>query len=414
MVSSRAMSSISTLAVSPSEPPHEPSLEAAGFARWAPRPRLEAWPREDGKTMVRVIDWNLLHAWKDNDTRLEVVARTLEVERPDIVALQEVSQSWLMSRSNRAKVLAERLGFAWKYQGTNGIPKIWEEGLAVLARRTIVRTARRRLIGSLPRPLWARQVFVGETRLEDGTPFAVASVHLGFPENGEVENLEQALDAADLVSREVLARGIPAVLIGDLNAPASALSVRALTTGEILGGDAPFVDAWVVVGSGSGITSIPTNPYTDAPEDPPQRIDYVLVLQGTSPAVIPIAARVIGDRPGEGGVYGSDHFGLVVDLRVESPSTTGGGSDQCDASATAKDLCARIARVRSKIRMLRSQARAESEGACRSLVRDQRGGYPGTVSTRALREATLAKVRAAFGPPPPVRKDTSPRTYEES
>jgi endonuclease/exonuclease/phosphatase family metal-dependent hydrolase len=373
------------------------------FTRWAPPPRLEAWPREDGKGLVRVIDWNLLHAWKDNNTRLEVVARTLEVERPDIVALQEVSQSWLMSRSNRAKVLAERLGFVWRYQSTNGIPKVWEEGLAVLARRPIVRTARRRLVGSLPRPLGARQVFVGETRLEDGTPFAVASVHLGFPKNGEVENLEQALDAADLVSREVLARGIPAVLIGDLNAPTSALSIRALTTGEILGGDAPFIDAWVVVGSGSGITSIPTNPYTDAPEDPPQRIDYVLVLQGTRPAVIPIAARVIGDRPEEEGVYGSDHFGLVVDLKVESPSTTGGGSDQRDASAAARDLCARIARVRSKIRMLRSQARSESERACLSLVRDQRGGYPGTVSRRALREATLAKVRAAFSPPPPVR-----------
>jgi hypothetical protein len=77
-----------------------------------------------------------------------------------------------------------------------------------------------------------------------------SSVHLGFPANGEVENLEQALDGADLVAREALARGIPAVLTGDLNARASALSVRALTTGEILGGDAPFVDAWAVAGSG--------------------------------------------------------------------------------------------------------------------------------------------------------------------
>lgn len=35
-----------------------------------------------------------------------------------------------------------------------------------------------------------------------------------------MENLEQALDAADLVAREALAGGIPSVLIGDLGSSA--------------------------------------------------------------------------------------------------------------------------------------------------------------------------------------------------
>jgi endonuclease/exonuclease/phosphatase family metal-dependent hydrolase len=373
--------------------------ESPGGAPVAPPACLEVRHRGNGRRILRVLDWNLLHAYKDNNTRLEIVARALEVERPDVVALQEVSESWLMNRSNRAEVLAKRLGFVWTYRGTNGIPKVWEEGLAVLARRAIVRTTRRRLVGSLPRPLGARQVLVGETRLEDETPFVVASVHLGFPERGEVENLEQALDAADLVAREALARGIPAVLIGDLNAPASALSVRALTTGHILGGDAPFVDAWAAVGSGPGITSTPTNPYTDAPRDPPQRIDYVLVLQGTCPAAIPVAARVIGSRPTAGGVYGSDHFGLVVDLELRSPPATATRSGASDVRAMAQDLCARIERVHSKIRALRKEARLEVAGTCRSFVGDQRGGYPGAASTPVLRDATLAKVREAFGIP---------------
>jgi endonuclease/exonuclease/phosphatase family metal-dependent hydrolase len=326
---------------------------------------------------VRVLDWNLLHARRDNRARLEVVARMIANEHPDVVALQEVSQSWLLGRGNRAEVLARRLDLQWSYQATDGIPKVWEEGLAVLSKRAIIRTVRRKLVGSLPRPLIGRQVLIGETRLADETPFAVASVHLGFPDNGEVENLEQALDAADLVAREVLARGIPAVLTGDLNARASALSVRALTTGEILGGAAPFVDAWAAVGAGPGITSTPTNPYTDAPGDPPQRIDYVLVLQGTDPAVRPVGARVIGDRPTRNGVYGSDHFGLVVDLELEAP----GRSDERHAGARAKDLCERIARVRSRIRELRNEARLEIEAE----------HLPG------FRKATLAKVRAAFG-----------------
>ena len=353
------------------------------------------------KRTVRILNWNLLHHRRDNERRLEVVARALEAEQPDMVALQEVSQSWFMRRANRAKVLATRLGFAWSYRGTNGVPKLWEEGLAVLARRPIVRTARRRLDGSSPRPLNARRVLIGETRLEDGTPFAVASVHLSFPENGEVENLEQALDAADLLARETLARGIPAVLVGDLNASAAALSIRALTTREILGGDAPFVDAWAAVGSGAGITSCPTNPYTDAPTEPPKRIDYVLVLQGTRPVATPVAARVIGDRPTEEGLYGSDHFGLVVDLELGSPAATGQRADRQEARAAAHDLCARIAQVRSKIRAIRSEARSEIQRVRSTLPRDQSGGSWGPTWAQQLRAHTLAKVRAAFGQPLP-------------
>jgi hypothetical protein len=63
----------------------------------------------------------------------------------------------------------------------------------------------------------------------------------------------------------------------------------------------------------------------------------------------------------------------------------------------AKNLCARIAQVRSKIRVLRNEARAEIERARRSLAVDQTGGYWGATSMPRLRTTTLAKVRAAFG-----------------
>jgi endonuclease/exonuclease/phosphatase family metal-dependent hydrolase len=355
--------------------------ESPGGAPVVSLVRVERQPPGNGTRAVRVLDWNLLHTRKDNQARLEVVRRLIESEQPDVVALQEASRSWVLGRENRAKTLADRLGFQWCYQATDGVPIAWEEGLAVLSKRAIIGTARRKLVGSLPRPLIGRQVLIAETRLADGTPFMVASVHLGFPDNGEVENLEQALDAADLVAREALARGIPAVLTGDLNARACALSVRALTTGEILGGEAPFVDAWAVAGSGPGITSTPANPYTDAPEDPPQRIDYLLVLQGTDPVPTPVVARVIGDRPTKDGVYGSDHFGLVVDLELGAHPTPAARPAERDAGARAADLCERIARVRSRIRKLRAEARLDVE----------RERFQG------LRKATLAKVHAAFG-----------------
>jgi hypothetical protein len=173
-------------------------------------------------------------------------------------------------------------------------------------------------------------------------------------------------------------------------------------------------DAWAEVGSGAGVTSTPSNPYTDAPADPPQRIDYVLVLQGTRPLATPVEARVIGDRPTEEGVYGSDHFGLVVDLELRSRPTAGGHSQEHDARAMAQDLCARIARVRSKIRELRKEARAELERARRPLRYDQTGGCPGAASAQWLREATLAKVRAAFGAIPKIPTKTPLSTCEGS
>jgi endonuclease/exonuclease/phosphatase family metal-dependent hydrolase len=398
MLGSHVASRISQLAVRclglPATPlaPAREVVVINGTSRLRQPSSIRTLPRQSrgGAGTVRIVNWNLLHARKDNDRRLEVVARALEAEQPDIVALQEVSQSWLLQRPNRAEVLARRLGFAWSFRSTNGAPKLWEEGLAILARQSIVRTVRQRLAGSQPWPLNARQVLIGETRLNDGTPFAVASVHLSFPTNGEVENLEQALDALDLLSREVLARGIPAVLVGDLNAPPDALAVRALTTSEILGGAAPCVDAWAAVGSGPGITSTPTNPYTDAPADPPQRIDYVLALQGTRPLARPIGARVIGNRPAAGDIYGSDHFGLAVDLELDARR-----SDDRAAGLAAANLCARIAHARWKIRALRDEARAEIR-AGRALMPDQTGEDPAASSTQRLRARTLAKVRAAF------------------
>ena len=81
------------------------------LGRQAPPVHLSIQP-SGGTRTVRIVNWNLLHARRDNDRRLEVVARTLETEQPEVVALQEVSQSWLLKRPNRAEVLAKRLGYA--------------------------------------------------------------------------------------------------------------------------------------------------------------------------------------------------------------------------------------------------------------------------------------------------------------
>lgn len=348
-------------------------------------PALAQDPALEGQT-VRVATWNLLHAARRNDERLALVAAELAPLAVDALGLQEASRSLLLARRSRARVLGEALGLSSIYRMSDGVPFLWDEGPAVLVRGPLVRTARARLAHSWPVPFEARTVLLAETRLLQGAlPFCLASTHLGL--GGEVENLEQALDALELVAREALARGVPAVLVGDLNAEAGHLAMRALT-GRLLGGEPPLLDAWRATrGDEPGLTSDPDG------DDPALRIDYVLVLRGTDPALRPVSARLLGEEgPARAA---SDHRGVLVELQVER---AGAGITAAlagrDAPATstpaaqAEALLARIARLRERISALRAEARRE-------LLDEARVAHePATLAARDEVEPGAREVRA--------------------
>ena len=109
---------------------------------------------------------------------------------------------------------------------------------------------------------------------------------------------------------------VSAILGGDLNASPATDEIRMLT-----GDAAPpvpgiwFRDAWVHAGDGPGFTWSNTNPWAATSLDVDRRIDFVMVghpkLGGVGQ---PRRAELLGDTPVDG-VYGSDHFGVVTDLR---------------------------------------------------------------------------------------------------
>jgi endonuclease/exonuclease/phosphatase family metal-dependent hydrolase len=112
----------------------------------------------------------------------------------------------------------------------------------------------------------------------------------------------------------------PVVVLGDFDAAPDAASLRFWTGRQSLNGiSVRYEDAWQVCHPGvPGLTFDPRNPLVRAGEmklERGRRIDYILVRSGLhGPALDVAACRVVFDQPVDG-VWPSDHYGLLADLR---------------------------------------------------------------------------------------------------
>jgi endonuclease/exonuclease/phosphatase family metal-dependent hydrolase len=93
------------------------------------------------------------------------------------------------------------------------------------------------------------------------------------------------------------------VVAGDLNATPGSASIRRIRKA--------FLDAWERSGDGPGDTWTAGNPLADTTKGQAGRIDYVFVSQELEV----VAARRVGTEPVDG-VWLSDHYGVLVDVRV--------------------------------------------------------------------------------------------------
>jgi endonuclease/exonuclease/phosphatase family metal-dependent hydrolase len=132
--------------------------------------------------------------------------------------------------------------------------------------------------------------------------------------------LERELQAvARFVGELTDSRKIHTVLVGDLDADPAASSIRFWTGHHALGGlSVCFRDAWESAHPGEdGSTFTTMNPLvTEAARDWPfQRIDYIFVRCGEhAGSTLQIhGCSVVFEEP-VGGVWPSDHFGVVADL----------------------------------------------------------------------------------------------------
>lgn len=112
---------------------------------------------------------------------------------------------------------------------------------------------------------------------------------------------------------------LPPVIAGDLNAEPDSAEVRYLTGLQSLEGrSALFYDAWRLAGGGGpGSTWSNRNPYARIAIEPDRRIDYILAGYPQENGVGRIESCRVVCNDEEDGVWPTDHFGVLAELRTE-------------------------------------------------------------------------------------------------
>jgi endonuclease/exonuclease/phosphatase family metal-dependent hydrolase len=202
---------------------------------------------------VRVMTYNLHNGFGTNGAlEMEELARVIEVQMPDIVALQEVSRGWAINGSmDMLEWLSQRLKMPYIYGATTG--PLW--GNAILTRYPVLEfqevSLPPRSLPLLRGFLWAR------LDIGDGQQIHVINTHFHhLEEDGKIrENQSRVL-------LKFMAGTNQTVLMGDLNA-------------------SPFDDEIALLqraGLKDALAEIIPG-YTYPSDDPTKRLDYIMVTQ---------------------------------------------------------------------------------------------------------------------------------------
>jgi endonuclease/exonuclease/phosphatase family metal-dependent hydrolase len=268
------------------------------------------------------LTWNLWWRFGDWQLRREVISVVLAAERPDVIGLQEV---WTAAGGNQAHLLADQLDMHWALAPSPD-PGRWQRRLgdstpgianAVLSRWPITDHD----VLALPAPAGrAQERTVLYARIDAPRgPIPFFTTQLDSAPAESATRCAQVRAIAGFVAGHVPdpSHGHPPVVTGDLNAEPDSDEVRLLcghkTTPVVPG--LVLIDAWRYADPADpGWTWDARNPHVAATFEPSARIDHVLVgPPGAAGRGHVRDARVVGNQP-VGGVWASDHAGLLVDL----------------------------------------------------------------------------------------------------
>ena len=176
--------------------------------------RSEPYPIPvEGCESMTVMSANLWHDWprfKDLEKRLWAFAELVELERVDLLLLQEVART---STFHADQWLADRLHMAYAYSRANGSQKIgFEEGLGVYSRFPLRQLPHIRQMGQAHNP-FSRRLALG---VEVDTPcgdILAFSVHLGLMRRHNSNQLRELHHWVKEISS-----GRSAIIAGDFNA----------------------------------------------------------------------------------------------------------------------------------------------------------------------------------------------------
>jgi endonuclease/exonuclease/phosphatase family metal-dependent hydrolase len=271
---------------------------------------------------IRVVTWNLwwrFGRWRD---RAAAIRSVLLEARPDLCCLQEV---WADDGVNLAGEIAADLGMSWAWS-PSPFPEGWrrraaepaaEIGNAVLTRWPISEIVELHLPAGDSCDEARTAILVVADAPGGRIPFA--TTQLTAAPWDSATRMAQVRELAGLLAAHDV-HDYPVVLTGDLNAEPDSDEVR------LLGGHKTppacpgfvLVDAWRYAEP----DAIPwtwdrANPHVAATLEPSARIDYVLVGPPRDGRGGIGSVERLGHQP-VGGVWPSDHAGLLVELGADA------------------------------------------------------------------------------------------------
>ncbi|SDQ27248.1 endonuclease/exonuclease/phosphatase family protein [Pseudoxanthomonas sp. CF125] len=257
-----------------------------------PAGAADSSPAPSEKTL-KVVTLNLYHDKDDWPKRRVQIAEELKRLQPDAIALQEVLQD--EGLTNQAEWLATQLGYQWHFVSTDPAGQPRRYGNALLTRHPILKRSQKLL-----QPLDDSRS-AGFLRIDlDGRPLNLYVTHLHWTDQGGAIRARQIADLMQYIA--ATSENIPSLVAGDFNSTADSPELAALREGfvDTYGNRHPRADA---------VSSSTLNPkYFVAPK----RIDHVFFQRG---AFAPLGAAILFSQPDAQGVWASDHFGMLVELR---------------------------------------------------------------------------------------------------
>ena len=281
----------------------------------------------DGRRPLRVVTYNLLHdgagsGFLDGRThledRLDMAIRELKALDPDVVALQEASDS--RRHGNVPERLAIALGLHMVFEAATEhvsgfAPLDWlivsimgfKEGSAILSRFPITSSS----VYQLPRcHKWLEPRILLETTMSTlWGPLHVYSTHTG---RGD----ECQLQRAGEIVRQRRGDGV-SMLMGDLNMSETSKVLTTLTS------EAGFIDAFRAVNPGIDGPTV-WQRIQSSESTVSRRVDFILLLNGRASTVSIRSSRVVLNEPGrlrDGTMlWPSDHYGILADIDIAPES----------------------------------------------------------------------------------------------
>jgi endonuclease/exonuclease/phosphatase family metal-dependent hydrolase len=270
---------------------------------------------------LRILTLNCWNVSEPYAARMAIARAAIAALDPDLVGLQEV----IVRRdgfdqgadllAGRGYHVAYAPAFRWTERGHVPCDADGDSfGNLIASRWPIVASERRTLPGE---EMDERRCALAAHVDAPFGRIAVVCTHLAWqPDHGALR--ERQVRAVDELVRDwASGTDLPPLVVGDLNAEPDADEVRFLSGLTALDGRRTYYqDAWRVRGTGPGFTWDNRNPHAALMFEPNRRLDYIFV-GGTKPTGRGWIERVAlaCDQPVDG-IFASDHFGVVADIRI--------------------------------------------------------------------------------------------------